>query len=74
MKRLATLAATTLLVLAAAPGAMARAEAYWTVVCDGIAYESVDAHAIDQGGKEAAVIAFGEKHGMDCRVDGPFGG
>ena len=74
MKRLATLAATTLLVLAAAPAAMARAEAYYTVVCDGVSYESVDAHAIEQGGKEAAVIAFGDKHHMDCRVDGPFEG
>ena len=74
MKRFTTLAATTLLVLATAPAAMARAEAYYTVVCDGISYESVDAHSIEQGGKEAAVLAFGEKHGMDCRVDGPFGG
>jgi hypothetical protein len=38
----------------------------------GIAYESVDAHPIEQGGKKAAVIDFGEKHDMDCRVYGPF--
>jgi hypothetical protein len=68
MKRLATLAATTLLVLTTAPAAMARAEAYYTVVCDGISYESVDAHAIEQGGKLAAVLHFGEKHDMDCGV------
>jgi hypothetical protein len=68
MKRLATLAAATLLVLAAAPAAMARAEAYYTVVCDGVSYESVDAHAIEQGGKLAAVLHFGEKHDMDCGV------
>ena len=74
MKRLATLAAATLLLLTAAPAAMARADAYYTVVCDGVSYESVDAHAIEQGGKLAAVLAFGAKHGMDCRIDGPFGG
>ena len=68
MKRLATLAATTLLVLATAPAAMARSEAYYTVVCDGVSYESVDAHAIEQGGKYAAVLHFGEKHDMDCGV------
>jgi hypothetical protein len=72
MKRIATLAATTLLVLAAAPATMARADAYYTVVCDGVSYESVDATAIEQGGKRAAVLAFGEKHGMDCDVVGPF--
>jgi hypothetical protein len=72
MKRLATLAATTLFVLATAPAAMARAESYYTIVCDGISYESVDARAIDQGGKAAAVAHFGEKHGMDCGYVGPF--
>jgi len=72
MKRFATLAASILLVLATAPTAMARTEAYYTVVCDGIAYESVDAHAIEQGGKAAAVAHFGEKHDMDCGVEGPF--
>jgi hypothetical protein len=72
MKRFATLAATMLLVLAAAPSAMARAEAYYTVVCDGVAYESVDAHSIEQGGKDDAVAHFGEKHGMDCGLIGPF--
>jgi hypothetical protein len=68
MKRLATLAATALLVLAAAPAAMARSDGYYTVVCDGVSYESVDAHAIEQGGKLAAVLHFGEKHDMDCGV------
>ena len=66
MKKLATLAATTLLVLSAAPAGLARADAYYTVVCDGISYESVDAHAIEQGGKLAAVLHFGAKHDMDC--------
>ena len=72
MNRLATLAAVTLLVLATAPAALARADAYYTVVCDGVSYESVDATAIEQGGKLAAVLHFGEKHGMDCDVEGPF--
>lgn len=68
MKRLATLAATTLLILSTAPAAMARSDGYYTVVCDGVSYESVDAHAIEQGGKLAAVLNFGEKHEMDCSV------
>ena len=72
MKRLATLAATTLFVLATAPAAMARAESYYTIVCDGISYESVDGHAIEQGGKLAAVLHFGEKHDMDCGVGDRF--
>ncbi len=73
MKRLATVPATLILVLAAAPAAMARADAYYTVVCDGVSYESVDAHAIEQGGKFDAVRHFGEKHDMNCTVDPPFG-
>jgi hypothetical protein len=72
MKRLASLAATMLLVLATAPVVVARGEAYYTVVCDGVFYESVDARAIEQGGKAAAVAHFGEKHGMDCGLVGPF--
>ena len=73
MKRM-FLAVTTVLVLATAPAALARDEVYYTVVCDGVSYESVDAHAIEQGGKLDAVLHFGAKHEMDCRVDGPFGG
>jgi hypothetical protein len=72
MKRLLTVTALTLLVLAAAPTVSARADRYYTVVCDGVAYESVDAHAIDQGGKDDAIAHFGAKHGMDCRPTGPF--
>ena len=71
MKRLSILAGA-LLVLAIAPSTLAREDAYYTVVCDGISYESVDAHAIEQGGKLDAVIQFGEKHGMSCGVEGPF--
>lgn len=73
MKRITILAATTLLILTA-PAALAREDAYYTVVCDGVSYESVDARAIEQGGKDDAVAHFGEKHGMDCGLEGPFGG
>jgi hypothetical protein len=72
MKRLSIIVATLGLVLASAPAALARADAYYTVVCDGVSYESVDAHAVDQGGKDDAVAQFGEKHGMSCSLDGPF--
>jgi hypothetical protein len=72
MTRFSIPAGVLLLVLAAAPAASARTDAYYMVVCDGVSYESVDAHAIDQGGKAAAVAHFGEKHGMDCGLEGPF--
>ena len=72
MKRSAAVVLAVLLVLATAPTVFARADSYYTVVCDGVAYESVDAHAIDQGGKGEAVAHFGAKHGMDCTLAGPF--
>jgi hypothetical protein len=72
MKRLSFVVGALLVSLASAPVAAARADAFYTVVCDGVSYESVDAHAIDQGGKDAAVAHFGEKHGMDCGLEGPF--
>jgi len=72
MKRLSIVVGALALTLAIAPAALARADAYYTVVCDGISYESVDAHAIEQGGKDDAVAHFGEKHGMDCGLEGPF--
>ena len=65
-------AAATLLVLATVPSALARADAYYTVVCDDVAYESVDARAVDQGGKDDAVAWFGEKHETVCQLAGPF--
>ena len=74
MKRLSILATTLFLVLTSAPAALARAEAYYTVMCDGVAYESVDARAVDLGGKDNAVALFSEKLGVDCRLAGPFGG
>ena len=75
MKRIATLAAATCLLLATAPAALARADAYYTVVCDdGNTYESVDAHAIEQGGKVGAIENFSTKtpFGLDCWPEGPF--
>ena len=72
MKRLSIVVGALALTLAIAPAALARADAYYTVVCDGISYESVDAHAIEQGGKDDAVAHFGETHGMDCGLEGPF--
>ena len=73
MKRMSIIGGALLLVLATAPATLARADTYYTVVCDGISYESVDAHAIEQGGKYDAVLHFGEKHDMDCDVVPPFG-
>jgi hypothetical protein len=73
MKRVSIVAGALFVALAVAPAASAREDAYWTVVCDGISYESVDAHSIEQGGKADAVAHFGEKHGMDCGLEGPFG-
>ena len=72
MKRIATLAATTLLILAKGPVAVARSDSYYVIVCDGVSYERVDAHAIELGGKDDAVAWFGEKHDMDCEPVGPF--
>jgi hypothetical protein len=72
MKRLSFVVGALLVALATAPAASARADVYYTVVCDGVSYESVDAHAIDQGGKDDAVAHFGEKHGMSCGLEGPF--
>jgi hypothetical protein len=72
MKRLSFVVGALLVALATAPAASARADGYYTVVCDGVSYESVDAHAIDQGGKDDAVAHFGEKHGMSCGLEGPF--
>ena len=74
MKRLLILASTLFLVLTSAPAALARAEAYYTVMCDGVAYESVDARAVDLGGKDNAVALFSETLCVDCRLAGPFGG
>jgi hypothetical protein len=81
MRKLVLAAATGALVLATAPAALAgpnRADSYYTVMCtdpDGVvnAAESVDAHAIEQGGKAAAVDNFNASHpGWFCWPEGPF--
>jgi hypothetical protein len=71
MKR-SIVAGALFVALAVAPAASARTHPYYTVMCDGVAYESVDAHAVDSGGKDAAVALFSEKTGMPCDLDGPF--
>ena len=58
-------------IVGAASAAVAggRADAYYTVMCDGFAYESVDAHAVEQGHKALAVSLFPR---ADCILAGPF--
>ena len=82
MRKLAFAAAVGTLVLATAPSAWAgpsRADSYYTVHCtdpDGnpTVNESVDAHAIEQGGKLDAIANFNDNHeGWSCWVEGPFG-
>ena len=63
----AVVAATLGVALTAVAGS--RADAYYTVYCDGVPYESVDAHAVEQGGKAAAVAHF---PGGECELKGPF--
>jgi hypothetical protein len=64
--------------LAPAPAALAsspRADTYFTVWCipaggvDWIQFESVDAHAIDPGGKDDAIALFVQNHpGWTCEA------
>ena len=74
MKRFAVLPLAAALLMATAPAAAARSDAYYTVLCDGIAYESVDAHAVDIGHKDDAVVNFSEKtpFGLTCSLTGRF--
>jgi hypothetical protein len=81
MRKLALAAAVGMLVLATAPSALAgpnRADSYYTVMCtdpDGnpTQAESVDARAIEQGGKRDAIDRFNANHpGWFCWPDGPF--
>ena len=81
MRKLALVAAVGTLVLASAPSALAgpnRADSYYTVFCtdpDGnhVQAESVDAHAIDQGGKRHAIDLFNANHpDWSCEARGPF--
>ena len=76
MRRVSAFAIACVLLLVAAPAVFAapgRADTFYTFNCidpDGnpVTAESVDAHAIEQGGKLAAVLHFGEKHDMNCVV------
>ena len=66
------------LLLATAPAVLARADTYYTFKCidpDGnpITAESVDAHAIEQGGKLMGSAHWQSAHpDYDCWVEGPF--
>ena len=82
MRKVVFAAAVGLAALATAPSALAgpnRADSYYTVHCtdpDGspTVNESVDAQAIDQGGKLGAIANFNANHeGWTCWVEGPFG-
>ena len=81
MWKLVPAAAVGALALATAPSALAgpdRADPYYTVRCtdpsgNPTVNESVDAHAIEQGGKLAAIGNFNANHeGWTCWVVGPF--
>jgi len=81
MRRLVLAAAVGALVLTAAPSALAgpnRADSYYTVMCTDpggveVQAESVDARAIEQGGKAHAIELFNANHpGWSCWADGPF--
>ena len=78
MKTLAAIAASVVLVLVLAAQVLAgekRNDAYYTVHCtdpDGnpTVNESVDAHAIEQGGKLGAIDNFNANHeGWFCWVE-----
>jgi hypothetical protein len=81
MKRLGIVVAAGVLALAFVPAALAgpnRANTFYTFVCidpDGnlITAESVDAHAIEQGGKLMGSAHWEAAHpDFDCHVEGPF--
>lgn len=82
MKRLALSLVVGVSALAWAPAADAaspRADTYYVVMCtdtDGnlIQAESVDAHAIEQGGKAQAIALFSQHYpfGLTCWAEGPF--
>jgi hypothetical protein len=75
MKRMATLPLAAALLLATASAALARTDAFYTVMCDdGNAYESVDARAVESGHKDDAVVNFSENtpFGLTCWLEGQF--
>lgn len=66
--------ALALVLTSPALAATPRADAYYTVVCDGTAYESVDARSVELGGKDGAVALFSQNYPFDlkCSLEGPF--
>jgi hypothetical protein len=65
MKRIAVPLVAGILALGFTPSAFAatpRADRYYVVVCNGTEYESVDAHAVELGGKALAVSLFSEHY------------
>jgi hypothetical protein len=81
MSLVSALAIACVLFLAAAPAVLAgpkRADTFYTFTCidpDGnlITAESVDAHAIEQGGKLMGSAHWELAHpDYDCSVEGPF--
>ena len=61
MKRMAIPVSALLLLLATGPTALGRADDTYTVHCDdGNTYETVDAHAIESGGKDGAIVHFND--------------
>ena len=78
MRTRAALTAACVLLLVTAPAAFARADTYYTFMCidpDGnlITAESVDAHAIEQGGKLMGSANWQRAHpDYDCWAEGPF--
>lgn len=80
MRRIAIAAAVGTLVLASAPSVLAgpnRADSYYVVMStdpDGfeVQAESVDAHAVEQGGKNHAIELFNANHpGWSCEAKRP---
>ena len=83
MRIRSALAGACLLLLATAPAVLAapgRADTFYTFMCidpDGnlVSAESVDAHAIEQGGKLMGSAHWQAAHpDYDCWVEGPFQG
>jgi hypothetical protein len=81
MRKLVLVAAVAALVLTSASSALAgpnRADSYYTVMCTDpgdqeVVAESVDARAIEQGGKAHAIELFNANHpGWSCWAAGPF--
>lgn len=69
MKKLISLVVVVVIVGAAPASAGARRNLYYTVVCNGVEFESVDARAVEQGGYTNALSLFPR---ADCVLAGPF--